>query len=114
MSAARRFVTSSLAGCDATAVDSETATLLTSEVVRKVVVHAGPHPPGWETTVTLSRTPGVVRVEVTDRGAGLPLVGDGRLDGVSGRGLLLLDSLARAGGVTSTPAGIVVWFEVAT
>lgn len=64
--------------------------------------------------VTLVRIPGVVRVEVTDRGVGLPVVGDGRLDGVSGRGLVLLDALSMAWGVIPTGAGKVVWFEVTT
>jgi anti-sigma regulatory factor (Ser/Thr protein kinase) len=86
--------------------------LLTSEVVSNVILHAGPHGPGTEVVVALSRTAERIRVEVADGHPGFPKVGDDAVDKVSGRGLLILDALADAWGVTPDGSGKVVWFEV--
>jgi len=94
------------------ASEADVIILLTSEVVSNVVVHAGPHGPGQEITVSLRRSADLVRVEVTDCHPGLLVIGDGAVDKAGGRGLLLLDSLASSWGVTRTGQGKVVWFEV--
>jgi anti-sigma regulatory factor (Ser/Thr protein kinase) len=53
-----------------------------------------------------------VRVEVTDVDRVRPEPRDVSLDAESGRGLLLVETLAAAWGSVPDPAGKVVWFEV--
>lgn len=91
----------------------ETVVLLTSEVVSNVVQHAGPHRPDDEFVLSVEMTDDLVRVEVTDQHPGSPRAdAPDRADGLSGRGLLLLDVLASAWGVVPKDKGKVVWFEV--
>ncbi len=91
----------------------ETVVLLTSEVVSNVVLHAGPHRPTDEAVLCVALTDDLVRVEVTDQHPGTPRIGGAAgSDGLSGRGLLLLDLLASAWGVVPSGRGKVVWFEV--
>lgn len=90
---------------------TEVTTLLTSEVVTNAVIHAGPHDPTEVMVVTLGMHDGVVRVEVGDRASALPVTQHGA-NGLSGRGLLLLDALASAWGVRPCGCGKVVWFEI--
>ena len=86
--------------------------LLTSEVMTNAVVHAGAHRPGDEVKVSLTRTDGLVRVEVTDGHPGVPVAGDGARHNLGGRGTLLLDVLSSAWGVSPTGSGKAVWFEL--
>lgn len=111
MVAARRFVGSTLIGWGRVAV-ADVVVLLVSEVVTNAVVHAGPHGPGDEVVVAVGRVGDAIRVEVADGHPGLPVVGDGAVGGLSGRGCLLVDALASAWGVTANGSGKVVWFEV--
>ena len=111
VSAARRFVGSSLVDWNRPQ-EVDVVVLLTSEVVTNAILHAGPHGPGAEVVVALSRTGDVVRVEVADGHPGIPVVGDGDLDRPCGRGLVLLDALAKTWGVTTANSGKGVWFEV--
>lgn len=104
VAAARRFIVSSLADWDRVP-ELEDVVLLASEVVTNVVIHAGPHGPGDEIIVGVHRTDDLVRVEVTDRHPGFPVVGTGSLARASGRGLLLLDLLATAWGVVPNGTG---------
>ena len=108
---ARRFVASALVGW-AGASETADAVLLTSEVVTNAVVHAGPHGPDDEIVIKVHRCVDLVRVEVTDTHPGVPVVGDGAVDKAGGRGLVLLESLASAWGVTRCGPGKVLWFEV--
>ncbi|MGH9306382.1 MAG: ATP-binding protein [Acidimicrobiales bacterium] len=108
---ARRFVASRLTNWGR-AEDLDAVVLLTSEVVTNVIVHAGPHTEGDEVVVRLEGGIGRLRVEVYDHAASLPVVSHENLDGISGRGLILLDAIARTWGVESTDRGKVVWFEV--
>jgi anti-sigma regulatory factor (Ser/Thr protein kinase) len=109
--AARHFVRSVLVVWDrAPAVD--VVVLLTSEVVGSVIRHAGPHDPKSEVAVTLSRTADQIRVDVADDHPGFFTLGGGLVDRPSGQGLLLLDALADAWGVTQDDPGKVVWFEI--
>ncbi len=86
--------------------------LLTSELVTNVIVHTGPHQADEDMLVGVTRTPGGVRVEVTDHHPGVPVVAHRDADELSGRGLLLVDALAGAWGVVAAERGKAVWFEV--
>lgn len=89
---------------------TDTALLLTSELVTNAVLHG-------EGSVALAAEvePRRIRVTVTDDGTGVPhrrrseaLLTEG------GRGLLLVDRLATQWGVLpAEPAGKTVWFELA-
>jgi DNA-binding NarL/FixJ family response regulator len=86
----------------------DTVQLLVSEVVTNAVVHAGSRP-----TVAVILLPEAVRIEVADDNpAGLAPRKAAEED-ESGRGLLLLDSLAAKWGVDASEHGKTVWFEVA-
>jgi anti-sigma regulatory factor (Ser/Thr protein kinase) len=88
-----------------------TITLLVSEIVTNAVVHPKLEPPG---TIGFHARTGeaVIRVEVSDPGAGFtPKPRDpARLEG--GYGLYLLEKESARWGVKSAPQ-TVVWFEVA-
>ncbi|WP_240120738.1 MULTISPECIES: ATP-binding protein [unclassified Streptomyces] len=88
---------------------SETAELLTSELVTNALVHTD-----RDAVLTAVVGPGTLRVEVRDFTARRPRlrvpVPD---DGTHGRGLLLVQCLADAWGVTAHGTGKVVWFEMA-
>ena len=88
---------------------TDTAQLLTSELVTNAVIH-GRSP----VTVTTVLDDGLLRVEVTDdnsRHPELRLTDDLALDG---RGLHIVDLLAARWGVTDQPLGKTVWFELAS
>jgi len=89
--------------------DEEVAVLLTSEVVSNAILHAA-----TDVDVGVSLTPaGAVRVEVRDSAAGLPAVRAIDAEDTGGRGLFLVDALARRWGTEpSSGGGKVVWFEV--
>jgi anti-sigma regulatory factor (Ser/Thr protein kinase) len=86
------------------------AVLLTSELVTNAVLHGlGP------VQLLLDDDGDRLRIEISDGETALP-PGPGRPDGtqVSGRGLLIVDSLADRWGSHSRPVppGKIVWFEV--
>ena len=103
--AARRFVSATLAswGCDA--VDY-VATLLVSELVSNALLHAG-----TELDVVLRRPDGGIRVEVHDRNHRLPARKHYSITSTTGRGLALVEDLARDWGAEVTADGKFVWFE---
>ncbi|WP_240203605.1 ATP-binding protein [Streptomyces actuosus] len=88
---------------------SETAELLTSELVTNALVHTD-----RDAVLTAVVGSGTLRVEVRDFTARRPRlrvpVPD---DGTHGRGLMLVQCLADAWGVTAHGTGKVVWFELA-
>lgn len=93
-------------------VDEETrATLeiLTSEVVTNAIAHAG-----GEVVVRACQKSGEALVEVRDTSSRSPRIGSPHPDDEHGRGLLLLDALARSWGVRhqQDPTGKAVWFSV--
>ncbi|MBK5222255.1 MAG: response regulator [Acidimicrobiia bacterium] len=106
--AARRFVVGFLAQreCDHLIDD---AVLVVSELVTNAVVHARS-----TSDLTLHLRPGVLRIEVTDRGAGTPNPRSPGAHETGGRGLQIVSALAGAWGIDPTPAGKVVWVEMAT
>lgn len=103
--AARRFVSATLAswGCDAF---DYVATLLVSELVSNVLLHAG-----TDLDVVLRRPDGGIRVEVHDRNHRLPARKHYSITSTTGRGLALVEDLARDWGAEVTAEGKFVWFE---
>ncbi|MDX3751154.1 ATP-binding protein [Streptomyces sp. AK08-02] len=86
----------------------DVAELLVSELVTNAVLHAAS-----PFRLTLSASHGVLRCEVTDTGRGTPQVlcaGTGE----SGRGMFLVDALARRWGCHQDGPGKTVWFELGT
>lgn len=87
----------------------DTVELLTSEVVTNAIVHGRSGP-----ELALELGGKQVRVAVVDTSPDLPVRRAARPDDVSGRGMLIIESLARAWGVTVESDGSKrVWFEVA-
>jgi anti-sigma regulatory factor (Ser/Thr protein kinase) len=88
---------------------TETAILLTSELVTNALIHG-------ESPVTVAVTWSVehLRVEVHDRSRYLPAPWPARIavDDEAGRGLLLVDTLATDWGFYRTPGGKAVYFTL--
>jgi anti-sigma regulatory factor (Ser/Thr protein kinase) len=102
---ARHFVGGALAGFG---LDPSDVCLLTSEVVTNAILHAR-----TKFIVTVKWSEQRVRVEVLDLSPRMPLQNPDLADSISGRGLALVEGLAQAWGVDSTPSEKTVWFEVA-
>ena len=106
--AARRTIQRALsdAGLD---VMLDDALLLVTELVTNAVVHAG-----TEIELHVEVGPGSTRVEVVDHSAGsLPVLqGDPDDPREGGRGIYLLDVLAREWGTRHFPGGKSVWFAL--
>ncbi len=109
---ARRFACEFLAGYDA--IVCETVALLVSELVTNAVLHGGPHHPASIVGLALAALPDRIRVEVADAGAGIPRIEARALDYPSGRGLLLVQSMASRWGCDRSETGKTVWFELVT
>jgi anti-sigma regulatory factor (Ser/Thr protein kinase) len=105
--AARRFAASVLRSwrCDALVAEAE---LLISELVVNAVLHADS-----AVTVHLALRPGTLRVEVADTSPVQPEQRAVDPTAVTGRGLLIVDTVASSWGVDPTADGKVVWFELA-
>jgi len=103
---ARNFVEAMLREWDREHL-SDLVTLLTSELVTNAVLHAGS---ALDLEVDCLRDG--VRVCVHDRGEGVPVRRHVSIEATSGRGLALVDTLARRWGVDPHPPGKAVWFEV--
>jgi anti-sigma regulatory factor (Ser/Thr protein kinase) len=110
---ARRFVRARLVEDAASAADGradvDIATLLVSEVVTNAILHARS-----VVTLTVDVVEDVVRITVRDGSPVQPRVHAFAPTSATGRGLLLLDRLAKRWGVEPDPVtgGKVVWFEV--
>ena len=104
--AARRFVAATLRGWGLEDLE-EVSRLLVSELVSNVVLHAE-----TDLEVRLRRSDGRVRVEVHDRNPRLPERKHYSPTSATGRGLVFVSELAQAWGVTPTPGGKAVWFEL--
>ncbi|WP_170155108.1 ATP-binding protein [Lentzea atacamensis] len=59
-----------------------------------------------------SSEPCFVRVEVDDASAELPVLGRSRFDGSRGRGMIIVNRLAKDWGVTEHATGKTVWAEI--
>ena len=87
-----------------------TLTLLTSEVVSNAVEHG---PPEGAITVVARRDGAGFRVEVTDQGAGQPIVRPFEVTRHRGRGMQLVARLSTEWGVRPDRGrGTSVWFVV--
>jgi anti-sigma regulatory factor (Ser/Thr protein kinase) len=107
---ARAFVARTLAASHLK-VDSDAATLLTSEVVTNAILHTKSGVDGSVTIVVMAVPHGVL-VEIIDEGsAGVPIV-KGDLYAAEGHGLFLVQQLAAQWGYLRDPAGTTVWFHL--
>jgi anti-sigma regulatory factor (Ser/Thr protein kinase) len=103
---ARRFITGVLAEAGRVEV-SDVAVLLVSELVSNAVLHAG-----TELELVVRVLPDRLAVEVHDFGGGRAVRRlYSNLSG-TGRGLMLVEELARDWGTVVTDAGKFVWFEL--
>jgi anti-sigma regulatory factor (Ser/Thr protein kinase) len=86
----------------------DTIALLVTELVTNAILHAR-----TPMLLTLETRPDHVRVCVEDASSERPAVQQYDSDAVTGRGLALVEQVASSWGVDTTPAGKVVWCEVA-
>ncbi len=91
-------------GLDDAVADAE---LLVSELVTNAILHARS-----ASRVKVERTGAVVRVAVCDGSSVTPRVRDYGPNAVTGRGMFLVDRIARRWGVDVDGNGKCVWFEV--
>ena len=91
---------------DANALD--VVELLTTELVVNAIQHGGSN-----ATVTAEVVRDRVRVAVADQGPGAPVRRAPSTKSESGRGLMLVETLATGWGVDITEGGKTVWFEAA-
>jgi anti-sigma regulatory factor (Ser/Thr protein kinase) len=103
---ARRFVRSVLADVGPSEL-CEVAQLLVSELVTNAILHAG-----TELEVVVRVMADRVMVEVHDGGAGAATRRHYSATSGTGRGLVLVDELARDWGTVVTGRGKFVWFEL--
>ncbi len=104
--AARRFATDALR--DTPAEVRQAVELMVSELATNGVRHAR-----TDFEVTILRSASEIRVEVTDRGTGIPQMRSPTPDEPTGRGLRIVDLLAERWGVDDASAnGKTVWFIV--
>jgi anti-sigma regulatory factor (Ser/Thr protein kinase) len=106
----RRFVARTLAAAAVPAIDSDSATLLTSELVTNALLHTDSGRPGGSVTIVIRGLPEGILVEVVDDGsAGTPVVKSDALAG-EGQGLYLVQQMAAQWGYLRDTAGTTVWF----
>jgi anti-sigma regulatory factor (Ser/Thr protein kinase) len=109
VSLVRRFVARTLAA-GLPDIDSDAATLLTSELVTNALLHTDSGLPGGSVTVVIRELPDGILVEVVDGGsAGTPVVKGDALAG-EGQGLYLVQQMAAQWGYLRDKAGTTVWF----
>lgn len=104
---ARHFVQDQCHAAGINDETSETAVLLTSEIVTNAFLHG--HSGAW---VTLTASEDSLRVEVGDDSARQPRLVHTDREALHGRGLAIVDTLAASWGATGHRRGKVVWFEL--
>jgi len=87
---------------------SEDAALVVSELVGNSLLHARARPDGT-LLVSWRLTPEEIVVEVTDGGSGEPVMQEAGPESAAGRGLVVIDALARRWGTRYDAAGTTVW-----
>lgn len=90
-------------------VDTAAAVLLTSELVTNAIRHET----GATVTLVISCAWGQLRVDVHDSSRAMPVLVDGPADAETGRGLVLVSTMAAEWGCYETPAGKAVYFTLA-
>lgn len=108
VSRARRWVTDCLAAAELDHVAGEAA-LVASELATNALLH-GRQP----VFLTLDCPPGRVRMEVKDANPAPPLRSSGAREGMTGRGLHVVEGIAADWGVEALPEGKSVWAELLT
>src|SRR5215831_9327417 len=103
---ARRFLAASLNRC----TPADDALICLSELVANAIRHSNSRRPGGTFTVRASAGHGRLRVEVEDQGG--PWRPSQGPDGQGGRGLLVVDQLTTAWGISGNGTARVVWFEM--
>ncbi len=113
VSGARAFVARTLTAAGKTAsIDSEAATLLTSELVTNAIQHTASGAPGGTVTIVVIEVARGILVEVIDDGSGgVPIV-KSNLFTPDGHGLYLVKHLATQWGYLRDQAGTTVWFHL--
>jgi anti-sigma regulatory factor (Ser/Thr protein kinase) len=86
-------------------VDADSAMLLTSELVTNALRHSG-----GSVVLDISCSFGQLRVEVHDTSGSIPIQADPQDDEETGRGLLLVETLAAEWGFYRTNLGKAVYF----
>lgn len=110
VSSARAFIARTLA--ERSGIDSDAATLLTSELVTNAIQHTRSGQGGVVRVVVIGLPDGVL-IEVTDQGApGAPVVKGSDLYAAEGHGLYLVQQVAGQWGYLRGPAGTTVWFHL--
>lgn len=89
------------------AEQADTASLLLSELLTNVVLHAR-----TRATVRITLDGDCLRVVVSDGAPGLPTRRRPSSDSVTGRGLLIVDAMSDSWGVEPDSSGKSVWFEL--
>ena len=113
VSRVRGFIARTLASAGLPGVDSDAATLLTSELVTNAILHTDSGKPGGSVSVVVRRLPDGLLVEVIDDGsASTPVVKSDPLAG-EGQGLYLVSQMASQWGYLRAQAGTTVWFYLA-
>jgi serine/threonine-protein kinase RsbW len=114
VSAARAFITRTMASTGkGRTVDSDAATLLTSELVTNAIQHTESGADGGAVTIVVVDVADGVLVEVIDDGsADMPVV-KRELLATDGHGLYLVQQLTAQWGYLRDPAGTTVWFHLA-
>lgn len=108
VTAARKFAVMALD--DAPAETRADVALMVSELASNCILHTES---GFELAITVESQQ--IRVEVRDRGEGRPRKRSPALTDPTGRGLQIVDMLAREWGVDALPPdGKTVWFTIAT
>ena len=100
--AARRFVREELAAESPAVIDA--AALIVSELVTNAVLHATSH-----FDITVRTAPSEVRLDVTDWGPGDPAMRSEEATALGGRGLRIVNELARKWGWNREGPAKTVW-----
>ena len=113
VSRARAFITQTLSATGkGRSVDSDAATLLTSELVTNAILHTESGAPGGTVTIVMVDVPDGVLIEVVDDGSGGTPVVKGDLLATDGHGLFLVQQLTAQWGYLRDAAGTTVWFHL--
>lgn len=113
VSRVRGFIARTLACAGLPGVDSDAATLLTSELVTNAIMHTDSGKPGGRVSVVIRSLSDGLLIEVIDDGsAGTPVVKTDPLAG-EGQGLYLVQQMASQWGYLRGQAGTTVWFCLA-
>jgi anti-sigma regulatory factor (Ser/Thr protein kinase) len=110
VSVTRAFIARTIAAVPR--VDSDAATLLTSELVTNAIQHTDSAAPGGTVTVVVIEVPEGVLVEVVDDGSADTPAVKGSWYTTEGQGLFLVQQLATRWGFLRDPAGTTVWFHL--